>query len=180
LFGLNLILKLLKPLQSKRKPRNIALGFALGSIIGLTPLWSLHNLLVLFLILVLDVSVFAALFSIIVFSSIAYLFDPFFHYVGYFLLVEVKWLEPFWTDLYNIPVLPWTKFYNTVVLGSLVVSLLAFYPGYLGFKQIVRIYQVKRGERANKRKSTEHMKGSKIAESITGSGLDCSKAGDGK
>ena len=162
MFGLNFIFKLIKIFHSKEEPHNIALGFALGSIIGLTPFRSLHNLLVFILILLLDVSIPAALFGIFFFSCFAHLCDPLFHNLGYFLLVEVKFLEPVWTYLYNIPVAPLTKFYNTVVLGSLVISLAAFFPVYLGFKQMVKLYQAKVADKANKLKIVQILKANKI------------------
>ena len=37
MFGLNVIFKLIKIFHSKEEPHHIALGFALGSIIRLTP-----------------------------------------------------------------------------------------------------------------------------------------------
>src|SRR5690606_33146185 len=101
MFWLNFIFKLIKTLHSKEEPHNIALGFALGSIIGLTPLLSLHNLLVFCIILVLNVSIPAAFFGIFCFGCFAYFFDPQFHSLGYYLLVEVEALQPVWTYLYN-------------------------------------------------------------------------------
>lgn len=159
---MNFIFKLIKALHSKEEPHNIALGFALGSIIGLTPLWSLHNFFVFILILILNVSIPAAFFGIFFFSCFAYFFDPLFHHLGYFLLVEATCFKPIWTYLYNIPIAPWTKFYNTVVLGSLVVSLGAFYPVYLGFKQMVRFYQTRLADRVNQLKMVQIVKTNKI------------------
>ncbi|HHU50393.1 MAG TPA: TIGR03546 family protein [Firmicutes bacterium] len=162
MFGLNVIFKLIKIFHSKEEPHHIALGFALGSIIGLTPFWSLHNLLVFILILLLEVSIPAAFFGIFFFSCFAHLCDPFFHHLGYFLLVEVEFLKPVWTYLYNIPVAPLTKFYNTVVLGSLISSLVAFFPVYFGFKQMVKFYQAKVAEKASRLKIVQILKANKI------------------
>lgn len=162
MFGLNLIFKLIKLFHSKAEPHHIALGFALGSIIGLTPFWSLQNLLVFILILLLEVSIPAAFFGIFFFSCFAYLCDPFFHHLGYFLLVEVEFLKPVWTYLYNIPVAPLTRFYNTVVLGSLVSALVAFFPVYLGFRQVVKLYRAKVAEKANRLRIVQILKANRI------------------
>ncbi len=162
MFLLNFIVKLIKTLQSKGKPHNIAMGFALGTIIGLTPFRSLHNLFVFILILICNVSIPAALFAVFFFSCFAHLLDPLFHSVGYFLLVRVEFLKPIWTCLYNIPIAPLTRFYNTVVLGSLVVSLLIFFPVYWGFKQIVILYRGKVADKINKFKIMQIIKANKL------------------
>ena len=66
---------------------------------------------------------------------------PSFHELGRILLTQVAFLRPIWTYLYNMPIAPLTRFYNTVVMGSSVSALLLFYPVYLGFKQVVHLYR---------------------------------------
>lgn len=141
MFWLNFIFKLIKTLHSGEEPHHMAAGFALGSIIGLTPFLSLHNLFVFIIILTLNVSISAAFFGIFFFGCFSYMFDAQFHDLGYFLLVKVEFLKPIWTYLYNIPIAPLSRFYNTVVLGSLMVSLITLFPVYWGFKQVVKCYR---------------------------------------
>jgi len=162
MFWLNLIFKLIKTLHSSNEPRHIAAGFALGSIIGLTPLLSLHNLIVFLIIIALNVSIPAAIFSIFFFSCFAYLFDAQFHNLGYYLLVQLEFLKPVWTYLYNIPIAPLTKFYNTVVLGSLVTSIVLFFPIYLFFKQIAGFYQSKLAPTVNRFKIIKLIQGNSL------------------
>ena len=54
---LKFLSKLFKALRSGDSPGQLAGGFALGMIIGLTPLWSLHNLLVVILIIIIKVNI---------------------------------------------------------------------------------------------------------------------------
>lgn len=162
MFWLNFIFKLIKTLHSKEEPHNLAIGFALGSIIGLTPFLSLHNLIVFMIILVFNVSISAAFFGIFFFGCFAYFFDAQFHSLGYFLLVRLEFLKPVWTFLYNIPIAPLSKFYNTVVLGSLLVSLVAFFPIYWGFKQIVKLYQLKIAAKVNRLKIMKIIQGNNL------------------
>jgi uncharacterized protein (TIGR03546 family) len=164
LFWFNFLTKLISILHSGEEPKHMAAGFALGSIIGLTPLMSLHNLLVFCLIILLNVSTSAATFGIFVFGLFAYLLDPTFHNIGYYLLVKVEFLHPFWTYLYNVPIAPLTKFYNTVVLGSLVSSLLLFLPIYFGFKKIVKLYQIHCATKVDQWKIMKVIKGSNIVQ----------------
>ena len=53
---LKLIQSLIRTLHSEGTPGQLAAGLALGAILGLTPLWNLHNAVVLALIIVLNVS----------------------------------------------------------------------------------------------------------------------------
>lgn len=160
---LKLLGKFIKVLQSNESPNQIAWGFALGSIAGLTPLTVLHNLLVLFLIIILKVNIAAAVLALLIYSLIAWVFDPVFHTLGFVLLIEFSALESFWTTLYNAPVAPLSKFNNTVVLGSLVVSLMLLPVNYWIFKSFVRRYRESWRDKIQKWKVTKMLMGSKIA-----------------
>ena len=127
MIWLKFLSKLIRILNKGATPKQIAGGIALGSIIGLTPSFML-NLFVFFLILIINVNISAAIFSMVVFKLVSYLIDPLANSVGYELLVETDWLKSLWTTLYNAPIVPFTKFNNTVVLGSLVISLVLFFP----------------------------------------------------
>ncbi len=162
MFWLNFIFKLIKTLHSGEEPRHIAAGFALGSIIGLAPFLTLQNAFVFIAILIFNVSIGAAFFGIFFFGCFAYFFDPQFHSLGYFLLVKVEFLKPIWTYLYNIPIAPLSKFYNTVVLGSFLISLVSFFPIYWSFKQIVKLYQSKLAAKVDKFKIMKIMKGNNL------------------
>ena len=50
-------------------------------------------------------------------------------------------LKPLWTCLYSLPVVPWTKFNNTVVLGNLVLGLLLYAPVYFAFQTCALYYR---------------------------------------
>jgi len=130
MFVLEFIAKLIKILRSEISPNQISWGFVLGMILGLTPFWSLHNLIVVILIIIIKVNLATAIFSFGIFSAIAYLIDPLFHSFGYYLLVDLNSLNAFWTWLYNVPVLALSKFNNTVVIGSLASSLILMLPVY--------------------------------------------------
>ena len=126
-----MLAKLLKMLNSEAEPHQISAGFCLAMIAGFTPLWSLHNLLVLFFALILRVNLSAFLLGWVVFSGVAYLLDPIFHALGYKILT-IEGLTGLWTTLYNMPLFRLAHFNNTVLMGSLIVSLILFVP-LLGF-----------------------------------------------
>jgi hypothetical protein len=101
MFWLKLVSNFIKILREGQTPAQVAGGFALGSILGLSPMLTLQGLLVWLVILVLDVNLSAATLSLLVFSLVAFIFDPVFHHLGYFLLVDVESLKGVWTTLYN-------------------------------------------------------------------------------
>ena len=119
--------KLLKVLNSDAEPGQLSLAFCLAMVAGLTPLMSLHNLLVLLLVLVLRANLAAFLLGLAFFTGFAYLFDPLFHRLG-LLALTVPALNPLWTDLYNTTFGRLSNFNNSVLMGSLIFALLLFVP----------------------------------------------------
>src|SRR4030042_405892 len=112
------IISLIRMLHSETDPRQISLGFALGMIPGLTPFMSLHNILVLLILLFVRANIGAAMLSWAVFSILAFALDPLFHRFGLFLLTDVGALQGLWTALYNAPLVPYTNFNNSVLMRS--------------------------------------------------------------
>lgn len=139
---LKFVLKFIGILNKDASPRAIAFGIALGSIWGLTPFMSLHNLLILAIIIFFRVNGTSAFLGLGVFSAVSPLFDPLTTRIGEFLL-GIPALKGFYTALYNMPVVPWTRFNNTLTLGSLVFALALFIPMYLILQVLVVQYREK-------------------------------------
>lgn len=110
-------------------PRQLAGGLALGMLIGLVPKDNLTAATLAVLLCVFDINLAVGLFAALAFSWIGVLIDPYADTLGYQLLTW-KTAEPLWVFLAGMPVLPWTAFNNTVVLGNLVIGLVALYPVY--------------------------------------------------
>jgi uncharacterized protein (TIGR03546 family) len=141
-----LLQSLVKALHSEGTPGQLAAGIALGSILGLTPLVSLHNAVVFGLIVMLNVSFPGAMFGWAVFIPVGFLLDPVFDTIGHTLLFTPA-LTPLWTSLYNMPVVPLTNFNNTVTLGSLAFSFACFLPLFFAARWAVTRYRATIGER---------------------------------
>jgi uncharacterized protein (TIGR03546 family) len=159
---LKYLAKIIKILRSAASPNQIAGGFILGMVLGLTPLWSLHNLVIFILVVILNVNISMVTFSFIICSGFAYIFDPQFHDLGYYLLVDVTGLKGIWTTMYNIPIVALSKFNNTVVMGSLVSSILLMLPVFFLVKYGVIAYREKIDARIQKLKIVQALKGSKL------------------
>src|SRR4030067_487832 len=101
---LKLLQSLVKALHSEGTPGQVAAGIALGSVLGLTPLVNLHNLVVAGWILVLNVSVPRARLGWAPTVPLGFALDPAFDLVGRTLLMDTPALVPLWTTLANLPV----------------------------------------------------------------------------
>ncbi len=163
---MTLILKLLQSLfsalHSEGTPGQIAAGIALGSILGLTPLVNLHNVIVFGLIVLLNVSLPGAMLGFALFIPVGFLLDPVFDRIGYTLLLETPALTPLWTRLYNVPVVPLTNFNNSVVLGSFVFAVAFSSPLFFLSQWAVTRYRATVGERVRQSKLYKLISASKL------------------
>ena len=121
-YLLKQLFQLVKLLNSEKGTHQIAWGIALGFVLGMTPAFSLQTILVILLLLFFRIQLGAALVAAFFFKFIAFALDPVFHSVGSAVL-SMESLKGLFTQLYNMPVVPWTRFYNTIVMGSGVLSL---------------------------------------------------------
>ncbi len=160
MFWLKFISKFIKVLRAGESPGLISAGFTMGFVVGLTPFWTLQNILILVIAILTKVNLSAAFFSIFLFSFVAYLFDPLFHNLGYFMLAQLEVLNGLWTALYNMPVAPFTRFYNTIVAGSLLTALILAFPVYVLGKKGIVSYRKKLGPKVENSKFIKAIKGS--------------------
>ncbi len=137
---LRVLANLLKVLNSETNPGQISLAFCFAMVAGLTPFWSVHNLVVLLLVLLIRVNLSAFLLGLACFSGLAYLLDPLFHRIGLAVLTAGS-LEGFWTALYSSTLWRIERFNNTIVMGSLLFSLTFFLPLYLLSNLGIRRYR---------------------------------------
>lgn len=137
---LSRIIKVLKALNSNEAPWQISLGIIFGSILGLTPLLSLHNLVVLFLALVINLNISMMIVSCAVFSLVAYALDPLFHQLGFAVLTSPS-LEGFWTQFFSCPISLLANLNNTIVMGSLISTLAVAIPLFFLFNVLVVKYR---------------------------------------
>lgn len=162
MFWLTLISKFIKAMRAGQTPFQIAAGFCFGYLIGLMPFFTLQGLLLFFVLFLLNINLGAATFAILICSFFAYLLDPVFHNLGYYILVQIPALQNFWETLYNLPVAPLTRFNNTVVMGSFVFGIVTVIPVYFGMRKFVLVYRSGLEERIKKWKIVKMITGSKL------------------
>ncbi len=164
MFWLKFLSKFVKVLREGASPAAIAAGFTVGFIVGLTPFLTLQNLLLLMLAGLLRWNFAALGLSMFFFSFFAYVFDPLFHRLGWFLLVDVRALQGFYTWLYNLPVAPFTRFYNTIVAGSTAVALVLSPLVYVASKRGVILYRERWAEKLERARWVRALRGTKLVQ----------------
>ena len=162
MFWLKLLRNFIKILREGQTPAQIAGGFAAGSLVGLSPLLTLQGILIWLIIFMIDINLSAAILSFTLFSIVAFIFDPLFHWLGYQILTQISLLKDIWISLYNAPVAPLTRFNNTVVMGSLLSGLIIFLPVYFGMKKFVIEYREHIGSKVEKLKIYQTLKKSSL------------------
>ena len=137
-------LKLLNSLNSGISPWQLAWGMSFGMMFGLTPffdpVFGPHNFIILLIVMSFQTNFGMFLLFSALFASLSYLLDPYFHDFGLYLLTLDN-LNGFWTGLYNNDLARVFNFNNSILLGSFVVSVLAFFPSMLLFKWLVVWYR---------------------------------------
>lgn len=117
--------------QGVDSSRQLALGVALGMMIGILPK---DNLLVGGLLVALILSGANFVTGILMCFSVSFLnshVDPLFHRCGEWLMQLEYVLIPL-SKFMQLPLAPWTRLDNTVVFGSFASGLIGFLPVYLG------------------------------------------------
>lgn len=155
------LLNLIKLLHSENGTTQIAWGLTLGAFLGFSPFFSLQTFLVLMILFFFRVQFGAAFLSAFVFKFVAFLIDPLADVLGQWALQEPS-LRPVWTTLYNIPVVPFTRFNNSIVMGSFLVALLLSPILYFAFTILVKKYRTTVVARFEQSKAYKALKASKF------------------
>ena len=120
------------------KPQQIAFAGVLGMIAGLTPLASLHHVIVVALVCFFRVNFLFFLATALICFLVSPLFYELFIEVGTNVLTHAP-LNALWTQLYQNDVWQLTRFNHKETMGSLVICLLASLPIWLITYSISRL-----------------------------------------
>lgn len=155
------LLNLIKMLHSENGTAQIAWGLTLGAFLGFSPFFSLQTFLIFTILFFFRVQFGAAFLSAFVFKFIAFLIDPLANSLGQWALEEPS-LRPLWTKLYNVPLLPYTRFNNSIVMGSFLVALILSPFLYFFFAYAVKKYRTSVVAKFEKSKTFKAIKASKF------------------
>ena len=139
MFFLKILKNVIVMFQTDISPNQIAWGFALGAILGLVP--NMFVKLSLFIVIMLfRVNISAAFIGCTLYAIVSYPLDFLFDSIGYAVL-NISFLNSFYTWLYNLPIVPFMHFNNTVVMGSFVVGLILLVPNGIFSKKFLVYYR---------------------------------------
>jgi uncharacterized protein (TIGR03546 family) len=116
------IFSFIKLLNSDTGTNALAAGVVCGMILGFTPAFSLQTLLVFILLFLFRIQIGAAFLAAFFFKFGAFLLDPLFDSVGRWAL-QIEGMKELYTSLFNMPIIPYTRFNNSIVMGSAIVSI---------------------------------------------------------
>jgi uncharacterized protein (TIGR03546 family) len=127
-------------LNSDTGTNQLAFGLAFGVILGFSPFLSLQTFLVLFLCFFFRIQLGAAFISAFFFKFVAFMFDPLTDKLGRWAL-ELPSLRPLYVEMYNMPLVPLTRFNNSMVMGSALVGFGLVIPLFFLFKSGIVKYR---------------------------------------
>ncbi len=155
------LIGLINLLHSDTGQNQIASGLAFGIFLGFAPFLSLQTLLVLLIVFIFRVQLGAAFLSAFFFKFVAYALDPLTDKLGQFAL-ENPGLRGLWSTMYNVPLLPMTRFNNSINMGSFIVSLLLCPILFLVFRILITKYRTNIVAKIEKTKFWKAYKASKF------------------
>lgn len=127
-------------LNSDTGHNQLAAGLACGIILGFSPFLSIQTFVVLFLVFFLRIQMGAAFLAAFFFKFVAWAIDPVADSLGRTVL-EAEGLRPLFVSMYNMPLVPMTRFNNSIVMGSALVGLLLAIPGFFVFRALILKYR---------------------------------------
>jgi len=130
-------IRFLQFLGKDRSDFQIALGITLGMMLGLIPFATLHWLVLFGALLILRSNFLAAFLSFIFFWAVSFSLATPLESLGFWALSSHKALLPLWTRAYHAPLIPFTAFNHSTVMGGSLVATLLFLPVLLISKNLV-------------------------------------------
>lgn len=134
------ILQFLKSLNSNSHPGEIANAVCIGLILGFLPKDNAFWYILMIFFLFVRINKASMLLFTLLFGLLAHNFDTQFHNLGYFILTKPS-LTPVFSYLLDIPFVAFTKFNNTIVMGSFAVGIIGYIPMYIISRLFVKFWR---------------------------------------
>ena len=164
---LKAIAKLLGAISSNTRPGAIAHAVSCGVLLGFMPKDNLLWYILFIFILFMNIQRGAYALSILLGAALTVFLDPLFDSVGYSILT-IESMKPYYASLLDIPFVAFTKFNNTVVMGSFVCGVAAYIPLYVLARLFVWAWRKYLAEKVRKLKIAAVLKNIPLVEKIAG------------
>lgn len=136
----NWIARVFVAINSNRRASEIAFGISFAFVLALVPKANLLWVSLFILSFFLKLNQAVEIVFIAVFGVIGAILDGFLDQVGYAVLTLPSFKGLF-TTFFNTPFFYLTKYYNSIVMGGLVVGLVLAVPIYFLAKYLVKVYR---------------------------------------
>ena len=147
---LNQLLKFIAALNSGTKPEELALASVIAMFAAFT-LTPFNFLFYLFLILILNANTSMFFLMMLFFKAISLAIDPACDIAGYAALTAPP-LAALFKNLSGLPVAPFTRFNNTLIMGGFMIAIIAAAPVWLGTRAFILYYRNNLQEKIEKAK----------------------------
>jgi uncharacterized protein (TIGR03546 family) len=134
------VTKFLAGINANTRPGEIAAGIAFGFLLALQPGMTVFRVLILAIAFMLKINMPALFLSLFLFALPSAALDVPSDLLGGFIL-GLPFLQETFTSLYNMPLVPYTRFNDTLVMGGLALGIIAWLPLFFLFKVLVGIYR---------------------------------------
>jgi uncharacterized protein (TIGR03546 family) len=134
------IAALIVAVNANSRAGEVAAGISFALLLALIPSGNLLWITLFIITFLLKINLAGELLFLALFKLIAPLTDRLLERLGAFVLSQPFLLDGF-TAAYNLPLLPLSRFNNTIVMGGLVAGVLLWVPVFLLFRQLVIVYR---------------------------------------
>jgi uncharacterized protein (TIGR03546 family) len=134
------VTKFLAGINANTRPGEIAAGIAFGFLLALQPGMTIVRIVILAFAFMLKINMPALFLSLFLFALGSPVLDIPSDSLGGFIL-GLPALHEFFTVLYNMPLVPYTRFNDTLVAGGLALGIIAWLPLFFLFKALVKVYR---------------------------------------
>lgn len=136
------VVRLVAALNSHKGVGEIAAGAAFGLLLALVPAGNLAWGVLVLVTWFLKVNFAVEMLVVAVLKLVLPLVDPLLDSFG-FAVLTLPALQGLFAALYNVPLAPFTRFNNSIVMGGLLAGIVLWVPAYLAFKAFVKVYREK-------------------------------------
>lgn len=124
------IARIMAGLYSNRKPAEVAAAVSTALLLTFLPGANLLWFTIFVAMFFLRVNHAIALLTLALLAPLSATADPLLHNLGHIVLTNPS-LADFFTALYNQPLMPFTRFNNTLVMGGLLAGAIVWFPVFL-------------------------------------------------
>ena len=131
---------LMVAINANNRAGEVAAGISFALLLALIPSGNLLWIVLFIVTFLLKINLAGELLFLALFKLLAPLTDGLLHRLGAWMLNQPFLQDPF-TAAYNLPLLPLSRFNNTIVMGGLIAGLLLWIPVFFLFRQLVILYR---------------------------------------